>query len=219
MAKKPTAKKGNPKAALDRLEKAKTASQLFTEYMKAVERIRSLAMRLDKELADSQHLADELQTRYGVYVSGKQPDAVNRPVTPPASTPIPAPTHVTAPAPTPAQPAQNADVAAAEQEPTPEGEYQPPAQTQTAEAPRLSGKESAAVAEIRANANLSPDQQEDAEALEISSGPGKLAKLQRAMGGVPAVVPSPGPVERTGTPTPGPDNREGGPVTQGPAKE
>lgn len=190
--------KGEPKKP-----KALTASQLFDRYMKSVERIRSLAMKLDKELADSQRLADELQTRYGVYVSGKEPDG-NLPVV-----------RGSQPALAPEQPV----AVEGENEPTPEGEYQPPAQTQKAEAPRLSGKESAAVAEIRANANLSPDQQEDAEALEISSGPGKLAKLQEAMGGIPAVVPSPGAVEHTGTPDPGADNTEGGPVKQGPTKE
>ena len=171
MAKKPAAKKGEPKVAA----KA-TASQLFTKYMATVDKIRVLAMKLDKELADSQNLSAELASRYGVYVSGKEPAAVSS-----TPAPAPAPTPAPAPAPTPAQPSADADVAAAEQEPTPEGEYTPPLQTKTAEAPRLSGKEASVVAKIRADSSLSPDQQEDAEALEVSGGPGRLARIQQAM--------------------------------------
>lgn len=200
-----TAKKhGKTEKAAEKKPQKPSASQLFDRYMKSVERIRVLAMRLDKELADSQNLSTELATRFGVYVSGKEPVEAR-------ATPTPAP----APAPTPTQPSADADVAVAEQEPTPEGEYQPPPQTHTAEAVRLTGQESADVAKIRADSTLSPDQQADAEALAISGG-GKLAKLQAAMGGIPAVVPSPGPVEeRRGTPDAGPDNKGGGPVTQG----
>lgn len=197
------AKNGRTKEA--RAGKEPTASQLFIKYMAAVERIRGLAMRLDKELAESQSLSDELETRFGVYVSGKEHAAVS----PPALVPK------TVPALAPVQPTENA----AEQEPTPEGEYEPPPQTVTAEAPRLTGKESAIVAKIRADSSLSPDQAEDAEALAMSGGPGRLAKLQAAMGGIPAVVPSPGAVEHRGSPDPGPDNTEGGPVRQGPVPE
>jgi len=205
-----TKKAGEPKTP-----RKLSASQLFDRYMKGVERIRVLAMRLDKELADSQNLSAELAARFGVYVSGKEPTANVG-----GSTAAPTPAPTPAPATVPAQPTQDADVAAAEQEPTPEGKYQPPAQGHTAEAVRLTGAESAAVAKIRADSTLSPEQQADAEALAISGGPGKLAKLQAAMGGIPAVVPSPGAVEeRRGSPDSGPDNKEGGPVTQEPTKE
>lgn len=215
---------GKPK---DKKPRKLSASQLFDRYMKSVERIRGLAMRLDKELVDSELLAAELQERFGVFVSGKGPVANPSTARGPAPTPTPTtpgtPPTTPATAPTIAQPTKDADEAAAEpehlegeDEPTPEGEYEPPTQSHTAEAVRITGQESRAVAKIRADSSLSPDQQEDAEALEISGGPGRLAKIQAAMGGIPAVVPSPGAVERTGTPDPGPDNAEGGPVKQGP---
>ena len=175
------------------VKKELTASQLFDRYMRAVGRANSLAEKLRVEILESDRLSVELAERFGVHVGNKPPVYETQPAAREA-------------------PVQN--------EGESETEYEPPVQI-TAEAPRLSAKAAADVAKIRSDAGLSPEEQEDAEALATGAGE-QMAKLQAGMSGtptvIPPVVPSPGSVAGR-TPDPGPDNKEGGPVTQGPAPE
>lgn len=100
-----------------------------------------------------------------------------------------------------------------------EGDSDAPAIPVTTPAPHLAAKESSEVVEIRREAGLSPEEQEDSEALAADAGQ-RMAELQQAMGGKPAVIPSPGAVEGApAPPDPGPDNQEGGPVVQRPVEE
>lgn len=178
--------------------KALTASQLFDRYMKAAARAAKLANKLKVELLEAERLSTELAERFGVHVGKKPPARKTQPVAR-------------------EEPLRNEGDADAEGA---EVDYKPPPQTRTADAPRLSAKESQDVADIRRDSGLSAEEAADAEALEASGGPGKLAELHSAMGGKP-VIPSPGAVEGVPDeePDPGPDNQGGGPVTQKPVPE
>ena len=169
-----------------------TASQLFDRYMRAVGRANNLAEKLGVEIVEAERLSTELSERFGVHVGNKPPAHKTQPVAK-------------------EQPLRNEG-----EDDTGGAGYKPPLQGHS-EAPRLSAKESQEVADIRRDSGLSAEESADAEALEISGGPGKMAELSNAMGGKP-VIPSPGAV--TGVPErapdPGPDNQGGGTVEQKP---
>ncbi len=178
--------------------KEATASQLFDRYMKAVARAKKLTDKLTAEILEADSLSTELAARFGVHVGNKPPARKAH-----GSTRV--------------QASPDDDDSRAEDKPV---EFKPPAQ-HTAEAPRLSAKESQDVAEIRRDAGLNPEEQADAEALESGSGPSKMLELQHAMGGKP-VIPSPGQVVAgvpQGEPDPGPDNQGGGTTEQKPLPE
>ncbi len=174
-------------------KKELTATQLFSNYMRSVDKVRDLAKGLAAETAKAENLSQELATRYGIYVTGSKPRlAPKRPDIAPGDRPV-----------------MNDDDAA-------EGpEYEPPAQYHS-DAPELSGEGSAEVAEIRQGAELSAAEA-DSEAL-ASEGSGMMDILQRRMKGAPSVVPGVGEHQQGGASTER-SNAEGGPVTQKPVEE
>ena len=170
-------------------QKKLTATQLFSKYMQAVDKVRGLAMALAAETQKAEELSTTLANEFGIYVTGQQPRAALRGR---ASDPAP------------------------EDGPVVDGsDYKPPAQHH-ADAPQLSGKGSQEVADIRREAGLDVAAG-DTEEL-ANQGVGMMTQLQEGMKGTPEVVAVPGEHAERGAPQ-GRSNAEGGPVKQGPVKE
>ena len=170
----------------DKEKKELTATQVFSKYMQALDKVRALSATLTEKIALAEALGSELGSRFGIRVSGLAPVETTRPA-------------ATAPS------NENTDGDGD----TPK-KYVPPTQYH-ADAPTVTAPGSAEVAEIRREAGLS-EQTADSEAL-AASGIGTMGALQKGMGGTPAVIATPGEhhdkaAERS--------NAEGGPVRQGP---
>jgi hypothetical protein len=174
----------------DKTEKRElTATQLFSRYVAARDKVSVMARTLVEETRKADALAEELATKHGLYVGGKPP--VGRTI--PATEPSPAYEGETEPG-----------------DETGTVDYTPPTQSHTAEAPRIGG--SAEVAEIRAGAGLNVEAG-DSETL-AAEGMGAMEALQRGMGGKAAIVPSPGEMSMTGAEPA--SNEGGGPTAQKP---
>ena len=169
-----------------------TATQLFAKYMRAVDKVRGLAMALAEETRRADELSTILANEFGIGVTGSRPRQASAMV----------------------------EVGAAatqeEEEAGAEGGYKPPPQYH-ADATKLSGRGSQEVADIRRDAGLDVAAG-DSEEL-ASQGVGMMAQLQSGMKGTPAVVAAPGAHgENRGVPQER-SNAGGGPVRQGPTKE
>lgn len=168
-----------------------TATQLFSRYMAAIDKIREFASMLAEKNTEAESLSTELAERHGIYVQGKPPANRTTPVTEP-------------------DPDE-------EEEHAPEsGKYKPPTQMHS-DAPQLVSRGSQEVAEIRHSAGLDIDA-EDSESLG-AEGINEMANLQKMMGGSPAIVPSPGQVDVSGEPSSGSKTTEGGLPEQKPISE
>ena len=172
--------------------KPPTATQLFSSYMRSVDKVRALAADLTTETTKASDLAAQLAAQYGIYVTGSKPvPAARQPSTAPRDGPLTNEADGDAP------------------------DFKPPAQYH-ADAPTLSSEGSAEVAEIRRDAGLS-EAAADSEEL-ATTGLGMMEQLGRSLPGTPSVVATPGEhhdraaaQERS--------NAEGGPVRQGPVEE
>lgn len=176
-------------------QKTPTATKLFTAYMKSVDKVRALIKALATETTTAENLAAQLSAQYGIYVTGNQP-AAKRP-----RQPITAPSD------------KGAGAGDAAQETPGGGDFELPPQHHSS-APELASAGSAEVADIRRDAGL--DVQAEDEQL-ASEGLSMMEQLQRGMKGVPSVVAIPG--EHQQGETEGRSNAEGGPVTQKPTEE
>lgn len=178
-------------------QKTPTATKLFTAYMKSVDKVRALIKALATETTTAENLAAQLSAQYGIYVTGNQPAAKRprQPITAPSDKGAGAATRVIG-------------------EETPGGEdFELPPQHHSS-APELASAGSAEVADIRRDAGL--DVQAEDEQL-ASEGLSMMEQLQRGMKGVPSVVAIPG--EHQQDAAEGRSNAEGGPVTQKPTEE
>lgn len=185
--------------------KEKTAPQLFSLYMRTVERVRDLSKTLTAETQKALHLAGELDTRFGIRIGQRGPSTASA-----ATHPVVAPVEGD---PSNASTEEEAELAA---EAAARG-YTPPVQMHS-DAPALVGKGSQEVEEIRRDSGVLSEV-EDSEAL-AATGLGEMSALQARMTGKPTVVPVPGQHEPGAQAPPEErDNAGGGPVTQKPKEE
>ena len=172
--------------------KEPTATNLFSAYMRSMDKVRALTKSLAEETIKAENLARQLAAQYGIYVTGSKPTPQR------AQQPMTAPHD------------DSAGTSSGEETP----EFKPPAQYRS-DAPELASAGSEEVAEIRRDAGLDVDAA-DSEAL-ANAGAGMMEHLQSGMKGAPSVVAMPGIAQESA-----PDERsnaEGGPVTQKPVEE
>ena len=177
-------------------KKEPTATQLFANYMRAVEKVRGLAMTLAEETLKVDGLSTELADRFSIFVTGqKAGDDPPRVAARRTTDPVP-------------------EGASADDDAGSEG-YKPPTQHH-AEALQLSGKGSQEVADIRREAGLDVEAGDSEELAH--QGVDMMTQLQAGMKGTPAVVAVYGGHVERGESQEG-SNAEGGPVRQEPVKE